>query len=262
VVERWVVLRHAPIIAFVLEAWITIHDVALIEACEAEGRFAAIPHRYVFVGPRPVEGLPQDAEVIVARAWEPNVEQYPSFYDFTGWFVLGQMLDAGAIDGGHWLMIQYDHILRDPAAFPFVDDALADAGGPIAFVPGHRLAQNWMLLIPGFEEAFNAGMAVVGINPADFPDFNEWPSTQGTAWRARDLADFMRWFEPLFDFWAPNVWAGHLAERSVWAWMMSTGLPARYASGLAHEGRDCHGTCSLMAGNHDAYASRSLTFGR
>lgn len=244
-----------------IQAFITVHDVMLVAACEAEGRFAAVPHTYLFVGPRSVEPWPDDVDVFVARGHEPNYEHLPHFYDFTGWFVLGHFVDRGLADG-HWLMIQYDHLISDPTAVTGVDATLDDCDGPIAFVAGHRSAHNWMLLIPGFEEAFNAGMSVVGVNPADFPGFDEWPTTQGTAWRASDLAEFMRWFEPLFDFWADNIWAGHLAERSMWAWMMATGRPARYASGLAHEGRDCHGTCSLMAGNIDVHSARAATFGR
>lgn len=241
-----------------MHAYITVHDQQLILDCEKEGRFADLEaHTYLFVGPRPVHKLQGRLPVIVSRLWDHNYEDHPNFYDFTGWWTLARH----ALAQPRFLTVQYDHQLHDPELATKAD-ALLDQGGPVAYVAGHRQANNWMLLIDGFEAAFNAGMTAVGINPADFPDFNEWPSTQGMAWRRDDFCEFMAWFEPLFNVWADNVWAGHLAERSVWAWMMATGRPAIYGSGLVHEGRDCHGTCSLMGGDSATWSQRQLTFGR
>lgn len=238
----------------------TVHDEALIGECEAAGRFGNLRRTYVFVGPRAARGRP-NPRVVIARNYVPNVEQWPQFYDFTGWFALAK---HGLIRSKQILTMQYDMIVHDaPTLAAQATDMLAAAPGPVAFVPGHRSAGNWMLMIPGFEETFNGGMATVGVDPGMFPPFEEWPSTQGMAWRRDDLVEFMGWFEPLFEVWQGDVWAGHLAERSVWAWMMSTGRGPRFLPGLvAHEGRDLHGTCALMAGYHDVWAERSATFGK
>jgi hypothetical protein len=240
-----------------VHCYVTIHDSALVRDCEDEGRFTDVEHTYLFVGPRPVRDVPRGTSVIVAREYHPNYEHYPDFYDFTGWWVLARHDLARA----RFLTVQYDHQLHDRELAEKAD-VLLDRGGPVAYVAGHRHANNWMLLLDGFEAAFNAGMAAVGIDPGQFPDFDAWPSTQGMAWNRDDLYEFMGWFEPLFGVWAGNVWAGHLAERSVWAWMMSTGRSPVFGSGLVHEGRDSHGTCSLMAGNSEAWEQRQATFGR
>lgn len=240
-----------------MHAYVTVHDRRLVIDCERTGRFAAVAHTYLFVGPRSVRHVQGCAPFVVAREWPDNYEHLPDFYDFTGWWVLARH----RLTEPRFLTVQYDHQLHDPDLAANAD-VLLDRGGPVAYVAGHKYANNWMLLIDGFEATFNHGMTAVGINPGDFPDFNEWPSTQGMAWNRDDFYEFMTWFEPLFDVWADCIWAGHLAERSVWAWMMATGRPAVYGSGLVHEGRDCHGTCSLMSGNSEVWSQRQLTFGR
>lgn len=239
------------------ELLITVHDQSLIGECEANGQFAESPHRWLFVGPRPVD----NPDAIVARDHTPNFEHLPSFYDFTGWWAATH---HNLITADRVVCLQYDMTINDPDIIKRVDEQLDNPDvGVVAFTAGHRLADNWMLLIPGFRETFEEGMHVLGVEPNDWPMFNEWPSTQGTAWRTEDLCEFMAWVEPLFELWAPNLWAGHLMERTVKAWCVHTGRAEAYLPGvICHYGRDSHGTCAKMGGNEAAYQAKAATFGR
>lgn len=240
-----------------IETLITIHDQTLIDSCEAEERFHYVePYRYLFVGPRPIVW---HGRAILARMLEPNQEHHPSFYDFTGWWAVTQ---HNLIDADKVLCLQYDHQVKAPL-MPIVS-AFLDEHPMGAFVAGHRAAGNFMLNIGGFDDAYRAGLAHIGASSMDdWPDFNEWPSTQGTAWRTGALGEFMEWVTPLFDFWADNVWAGHLMERMPKAWLVATGQTEAYLPALVvHEGQDCHGTCHLMAGDSGTFQERNETFGK
>lgn len=240
------------------ELLVTIHDQDLILG-ESAGRFAGIPATYLFVGPRPVDRIPDDVNVIVARDHSPNFEHHPQFYDFTGWWAAAH---HGLLRGDRLLCLQYDHqVPADPR--PQLDPLL-DVHPMVAFVAGHRNAGNFMLGIAGFEDTYRAGLAVVGAPPLDeWPAFNQWPSTQGTAWCVDAFVAFMEWVTPLFELWHTDRWAGHLMERMVKAWLVTTDQPEGYLPGaVVHEGRDCHGTCALMAGRSDIHAERAATFGR
>lgn len=243
-----------------VEAYVTVHDQDLLLDCETAGRFDALSHTWLFVGPRPVDRVPPDVKVVAARDYHPNVEHLPAFYDFTGWYALvaHQLIDADTV-----ITLQYDMRVARPDLAGTCEAMLASQDGMIAFTAGHRLAHNWMLLIPGFEDAYRRGIARLDVNPLTWPDFNEWPSTQGMAWRTVDLERYMRWFEPLFAEWADEVWAGHLAERTVKAWCVEHGGPERYLpSVISHEACDVHGTGALMRGDLALHADRAATFGR
>lgn len=243
-----------------IEAYVTVHDQDLLLECERSGQFDVVSHTYLFVGPRPVDRIPADVKVVVARDHLPNFEHYPSFYDFTGWYALAR---HNLIAAEHVILVQYDMKVNDPAVGERCAKLLDAAPGPVAFTAGHRLADNWMLLIPGFHATYDRGMARLGVDQTTWPFFNEWPCTQGTAWRADEFRRFMLWLEPLFDYWHDDLWAGHLMERTVKAWCAHHGIAEQYLGGvITHENRDCHGTCALMGGRTDDYHQRAATFGQ
>lgn len=228
-------------------------------ACEKSGQFASLDHTYLFVGYRPVDRIPDDLRVVVCRDYMPNYERWPQFYDFTGWWVLAshKLLFTDQI-----ICLQYDMgpSLPDLAAAVAARFRHNPAAGMIAFNAGY-FGPNWMLLLPGFKGMYDKGLAAVGVDPADFQTFNEWPSTQGTAWRAETFIDFMHWFEPMFDVFHEDTFAGHLAERTVKAYLASIGMPEEYMLGaIWHLVSDCHGTGALMGGNRKLYEARNAEF--
>lgn len=244
------------------ELLVTIHDQDLLLECEASGQFDGLPRTYLFVGPRPVDKLTSEHRTLVVRDHQPNFEHYPQFYDFTGWWAA---CHHGLIDADRVVCVQYDMLIADVDIVKRCDELLDDPDtSMVAFTAGHRLADNWMLLLDGFQEMFDEGMRRVGVNHQEmWPFFNEWPSTQGTAWRTTDLTQFMEWVTPLFDVWHGDVWAGHLMERTVKPWTVIDGRPEAYLGGvITHLNRDCHGTCARMGGRLDVYAERAATFGR
>lgn len=243
------------------ELLVTVHDQDLLLECEASGQFAGLLHSYLFVGPRPVDKLSCEQRTLVLRDHTPNFEHYPSTYDFSGWWAATH---HDLIEADRVVCVQYDMLIADPDIIPKVDELLDDPDtGMVAFTAGHRLADNWMLLLPGFRETFDAGMHQLGVDQNGWEFFNEWPSTQGTAWRTDDLKNFMEWVTPLFDYWADNVWAGHLMERTVKAWCATQGTVERYLPGvIQHLVRDCHGTGARMGGNIETAEARAATFGK
>lgn len=243
------------------ELLVTIHDQDLLLECEHRQQFAGLPRTYLFVGPRPVDRIPDDVKLVVARDHTPNFEHWPAFYDFTGWWAAAH---HGLIEADRIVCVQYDMLIADQFICERVDKLLDEPDvGVVAFTAGHRLADNWMLLLPGFERTYRAGVGILGVDMDSWPFFNEWPSTQGTAWRTADFVPVMEWLTPLFQAWHGDVWAGHLMERTVKAWCATFNRPEAYLPGvITHLARDCHGTCALMGGRSDVHAERASTFGR
>jgi len=242
-----------------LQCFVTIHDQDLLLACEAAGQFDAFSkHTYLFVGPRPVDRIPFDVDVIVARRFHPNKEKMPQFYDFTGWWTL---MHHELVEADNVVFLQYDMTVTQPAIERRIVNSLSRDPGMVAFTAGY-FGPNWMLTVPGFAQTYRAGLATRGVNPDDFPPFNPWPSTQGTAWRTEEFYRYMAWFEPMFDVFAGHVLAGHLAERTVKAWSVLNHEEHYMPGVIHHQALDAHGTSALMAGKHKVYQERAGTFGK
>lgn len=241
------------------ECLVTVHDQDLVLESERTGQFEAFDRvTYMFVGYGDVDRLPDDLSVVVCRDKPGNVEHLPQFYDFTGWWAMTRD-DGLLLQCDNVVCLQYDMKVMEPRIQKVVEMQLKRAA-MLAFNAGYY-GPNWMLRIPGFEATYNAGLARVGADQRTWEKFDAWPSTQGTAWRTEALVAFMDWFEPLFEAFRDHTFAGHLAERSVKAWLEETDQPVGLGLGLiAHEAADCHGTGALMAGNMALYHERAASF--
>lgn len=242
-----------------IETFVTIHDSDLVQACEDSGQFSSVSHTYLFVGPREVR-VPAGVKVIACREYLPNYEQYPHFYDFTGWYVLAR---HGLITTNNAIFLQYDHVNISENINVVVEEALQDVP-VVSFVPAP--SHFWTLGIPNFYQKQVEGIAACGLDwerlVSEQP-FSVWPSTQGTAWRTADFNKFMMWFEPAFDVFKTELYAGHLAERMIQPYLMANGQGFIALEGLVqHQSLDCHGTMDVGMGNMQGFYQKSLTFGR
>jgi hypothetical protein len=241
-----------------IEAYITIHDQDLLLECERSGQFEGLSHTYLFVGPRPIDRIPSDVKVVVSRDYQPNYEYLPQFYDYTGWFTLAR---HNLIESKFAIMIQYDHFLAVADAPERCMEALQGGAGVVAFVPGYY--NNWYLQIEGFAEVLQACSLACGV---DLPaleaanPFNQWPSTQGTAWNVDYFKAFMEWVHPIFDLAQEHVLAGHAAERMLNIYTKITSEPAYLPGLFRHDSKDCHGTSDFMRGDMDSFERKNREF--
>ena len=240
------------------ETYITIHDSLLIEKCEEEGHFKHLSHTYLFVGPREVN-VSDNVKVIVCRDYSPNYEQYPHFYDFTGWFVLA---NNSIVKTDNVIFLQYDHINVQTNIEDVVNDALKE----VNMVTFYGAPRNMFTLdVPNFYQnqvkALRSCGVVLGELMSATP-FDVWPSTQGTAWRTEDFNDFMLWFEPAFEELKDELYAGHLAERMIQPYLMAHMKTFAPIHGMAtHQALDCHGTSAYARNDLDSFNNKSLRFG-
>ena len=241
------------------ETYITIHDSLLIEKCEEEGYFKHLSHTYLFVGPREVN-VSDNVKVIVCRDYSPNYEQYPHFYDFTGWFVLA---NSGLIKTDNAIFLQYDH-LDVHSDIETVTEATLQNVPMVTFVPAPTM--YFTLNIPNFYQKQIEAVQACGFNlPTLLQErpFTVWPSTQGTAWRTEDFNKFMTWFEPVFEVLKDELYAGHLAERMIQVYLMVTDQTFTPIEGVVrHQRLDSHGTLDYSTGNLESFNKKALTFGR
>jgi hypothetical protein len=71
------------------ETFIFVHDQDLIINFEENKKFENLyTYRYVFLGNRPIDKISHMDNVIIARNYEDNLEEYPLFTSYTGWYLL------------------------------------------------------------------------------------------------------------------------------------------------------------------------------
>ena len=175
-------------------------------------------YTYVFLGSRPVDEIIHLPNLVVARELEHNLEEYPLFTSFTGWYALWK---NGLIKTKYVNMFEYD-VLLDPN----IDQQHAkfyeqntEMIGYVPFPISHfQFIDNkdWVeYILPAIREVYNHDLGqyfskLVQKNPQAI-----WSSTSNTTFRSDVFDEYMKWFEPLIPYLKESKTCGHAHERSI-----------------------------------------------
>jgi len=201
------------------ETFIFCHDQKLILEFEETKKFHSLyNYTYVFLGAKSVDEISHLNNLIVARDLEHNLEQYPLFTSFTGWYALWK---NGLIKTKYVNMFEYDVLLD-----PYIDQQHAqfyeqniEMIGYVAFPINHFqfiANKNWVeYILPAIKEVYNHDLPqyfarLVQKNPQSI-----WSSTSNTTFRSDIFDEYMKWFEPLIPYLKDTKTCGHAHERSI-----------------------------------------------
>lgn len=201
------------------KTYIFCHDQDLIIEFEKSGKFSNLyDYIYVFLGKRDVDKIVNLENVIVARNLEHNLEQYPLFTSFTGWYALWK---NNLIDTEYVNMFEYDVILSqtiDQTHSKFYNQKVEMIGYNPFPMANYHFIQNpdWVeYIIPAIKEVHKQDLVtyfnrLISQNPQAV-----WSSTSNTTFRRDIFEQYMKWFEPLIPYLKDTKTCGHAHERSI-----------------------------------------------
>ena len=201
------------------ETFIFCHDQNLILEFEETNKFKNLyKHTYVFLGNREVDKLSELNNVIIARNLEHNLEEYPLFTSFTGWYALwkNKLISTKYVN-----LFEYDVILD-----PYIDqhhckfyEQNIEMIGYVPFPIAHYqfiANKEWVeYILPAIKEVYRHDLnqyflKLVQNNPKAI-----WSSTSNTTFRVDIFEEYMNWFEPLIPHLKDTKTCGHAHERSI-----------------------------------------------
>jgi len=201
------------------ETFIFVHDQDLIIEFENKKKFSNLyNYRYVFLGGRPIDKLGGYNNVIIARDYEGNLEQYPLFTSYTGWHCLWK---NNLIKTKYVNLFEYDTLLNkniDQFHTKLYNENVEMIGYvpfPVAhfqFVQNPEWNQHILPIIKEINkiDLLNYYSKVLQKNPNAV-----WSSTSNTTFRVDIFNEYMKWFEPIADRIKETKTCGHAHERSI-----------------------------------------------
>ena len=201
------------------ETFICVHDQDIILEYEKNSKFKSLKnYRYIFLGDKPTNLITKNPKVIIARTYDDNLEDYPYFTAFTGWYLLWK---NNLITTKYITLLEYDTIVSENFE-QVISKMIYDDKPMVGYVPVsvnnfHYIQnKNWV------EHIFNAINKVYKINLEsklktiinNNPNLN-WSSTSNVTFRSDIFNDFMKWFEPLIPYLKDTKTCGHAFERAV-----------------------------------------------
>jgi hypothetical protein len=201
------------------ETFIFVHDQNLILSFEDMNKFRSLySYKYVFLGDRPVDKIQHLDNVIFAKNYEDNLEQYPLFTSYTGWYILWKY---NLIKTKYVNLFEYDIVLDEHFSTHqsrFLSDGLQMVGYvpfPMAhyqFVANPEWNEH---ILPTINKLYKFDVLsyvnrVVSQNPKAL-----WSSTSNTTFRLDIFNEYMKWFQPIANQIKETKTCGHAHERSI-----------------------------------------------
>lgn len=198
--------------------FIFIHDQNILVDCAASNKYKDLPYVcYVFLGHRPVDKIMHRKDVIIARNVPSNIEQYPKFCSFTGWYLLWK---NKFIHTDYVNLLEYD-INVTPQFNAQTESILRSGVEFIGYIPQslNYLLINKELYLDRFLKSVNKhyGGDVEGHIKALLKEgkINAWSSTSNSTFSKELFDEYMQWFKPIIGDLAGDPMSGHAHERSI-----------------------------------------------
>lgn len=202
-----------------IQTFIFIHDQNVLLEYLKVKKFSDLPNlKYVFVGNKPIDKIQKFDNVIIARNLPINIEQYPLFTSFTGWYALwkNNLIESDFIN-----LFEYDIIIE--SRFKELQEPRLDGRFDfIGYIPhpmtGFHYIKNsaWVEnIIPSIKKHHNIDIVeLVNRRILENPS-SVWSSTSNSTFSKQTFFEYMEWFEKLIDDLKDTRTCGHSHERSL-----------------------------------------------
>jgi hypothetical protein len=173
---------------------------------------------YVFLGNRPVDKISHIPNLFIARDYEDNMEDYPLFTSYTGWYFLWK---NNLIKTKYINLVEYDVILDknfDQIHTKFYNENI-EMIGYIPFPINHYqfvMNPEWNEhILPIIQNKHKVDLIKYFNKIAQQNPNAIWSSTSNTSFRTDIFDQYMKWFEPIGNQIKDTKTCGHAHERSI-----------------------------------------------
>lgn len=203
----------------ICETFIFVHDQNLILDFESKSKFSNLyKYTYVFLGNRPTDKLSDVENVLIARNYDLNLEDYPLFTSYTGWYFLWK---NNLIKTKYITLLEYDVILDknfDQIHTKFLQENV-EMIGYVPFPMNHYqfvMNPEWNEhILPIIQNKNKVDLVKVFNKIVQSNPNAVWSSTSNTTFRTDIFNEYMKWFEPIGDQLKETKTCGHAHERSI-----------------------------------------------
>jgi hypothetical protein len=203
-----------------IQTFIFVHDQEIILDYIKVGKFNNLENlKFVFLGDKDISKIENTDNVIISRNLPINMEQYPKFTSFTGWYSLWK---NNLIDCDYINLFEYDvNIVShfQDIQFETLKNKDLDFVGYIPYpVNSYEYVKNinWVKdIIPSIQKIYNIDVYKLTDDILDKNINSVWSSTSNSTFKKEAFFEYMEWFERIIEFIKNSNGCGHAHERSI-----------------------------------------------
>lgn len=201
-----------------VSTYVFVHDQQIVLDADISKKFNALPSvKYVFLGDKPVDKIFKRKDIVIARNLKYNIEKYPKFCSFTGWYALWK---NNIITTEYINLFEYDISIHESFGDKF--NAYMHVNYDfIGYIP-HPMKSSYIdspqylcKIIESIKKIYHIDVAeLIGIIIGQNREEN-WSSTSNSTFKKDVFLQYMNWFSLLVDDIKDDKMCGHAHERSI-----------------------------------------------
>jgi hypothetical protein len=233
-----------------ISTFIFVHNQDIVVDFLEKNRFNEFEdYKYVFLGNGEIDKIEKLDNIIIARNYEDNIEQYPKMTSYTGWYLLWKY---NLIDTEYVNLFEYD-INHIKGFSRFIKPIVDNNNDFIGYFPMLvddpvyvNMTQYSKELIESVERKENIKITDI-INELKLKDKNlKWSSSSNSTWKTEHFYNFTEWLSNYIDDIKTSDYCGHIHERSISFYYFMKNLKVYNTTNLmSHLQLNSHGTSPL-----------------
>lgn len=202
-----------------IQTFIFVHKQEIIIEYKSIKKFDELPNmKFVLVGKNDYNLVEEMDDVIVCQKFENNIEDYPKFTSYTGWYLLWK---NNLINSDYVNLFEYDINITNNivSLFEKIKNTGLDFIGYLPMPinePCYLKDRIWTeSMIKSIKKNYGIDMddffkKFIKENPNQF-----WSSTSNCTFEKKSFENYMNWFEKIFEDLKNFDYPGHAHERSI-----------------------------------------------
>ena len=202
-----------------LDTFIFVHDQEIILDFISKNRFYEFENfKYVFLSHRPTDKIEHLENVIIVKNLDINIEEYPKFTSFTGWYAL---VKNNLINSEYVNLFEYD--VNYVTEFSSINKEIIKKNYDfIGYFPMSIMDPVYVLQSQYSKELIDSVLSKTGVDIISVlqklsqkNSHSLWSSSSNSTWKVSELKNYIIWFEQFIDDVKNSLYCGHIHERSL-----------------------------------------------
>ena len=238
------------------QTFIFVHDERIIIDFIKKNKFWDLSDlTYVFLGSNPTDNIKDLDNVIIAKNYDNNIENYPKLTSFTGWYILWK---NNLIKSEYINLFEYDI----NCVFGFGEhnkELISKKYDFIGYFPMSIQDIVYTKMKEFTKELFDSYLVKNEVDLYEYVDNLSvkkpnlmWSSSSNSTWKTSEWVKYMEWFDLYLNDVKNSWYSGHIFERSISIFYFLNNLNVHLTNGLMeHLQLNTHGTSPLDKNRFD-----------
>lgn len=200
-----------------IQTFIFVHDENIILDFIKYHKFSNLSNlKFVFLGNNQISKIENLENVIIARNFQDNIEEFPKLTSYTGWYLIWK---NNLVNSDYVNLFEYDVNIINNLEDVIFDRIKKNNTEIFGYIPHNVHDVSYIKHFPWSAYLIKSLLEKYNVNILDyiskFPYDKKCSMTSNHTMSKKSFEEYMEWVNPLIDYIKQSSLSGHEVERSI-----------------------------------------------